>query len=272
LARELAAIRGGGSGSPHPGDLPLHAASEVHDALMTRMGRHFDLFAGLRRDEAGQAERILEGANNAARARVLAYWERAQWGVNDYQDALFALEWATRGLESGGLDLLLEIESFNAFMCEAVLEVLAMHLIGLAPWAPARPPPPSLSAAELRRRRALIRKAEAFAYALDQHEGLGTPLAGWTRRYAKALRASLEGRAVAPRISERLAPPRSEERVVESRAEADDFVDTRRRMKRRPELRDVVAHALWAPLQGHPDTVRLVSGLSHAFFDPIPSQ
>ena len=129
--------------------------------------------------------------------------------MNDYQDALFALEWATRGLESGGLDLLLEIESFDPVMCEAVLEVLAVYLIALAPWAPARPPTPSLSAAELRKRRALIRKAEAFAHGLDQHEGLGRPLAEWTRRYAEAVRASLEGRAVASKIVERVVPSRS---------------------------------------------------------------
>jgi hypothetical protein len=246
------------------------------------MGRHFDLFAGLRRDEVGQAERLLEGANKATRARVLAYWERAQWGANYNQDALFALEWAIRGLESGGLDLLLDIEGFNPVMCEAVLEVLAVYLIALAPWAPARPPTPSLSAAELRKRRALIRKAQAFAHGLDQHEGLGTPMAEWSRRYAEALRASLEGRAV-----KIVVPPRSWEVEIESRSETGNFIGavdhqrgTRRErvrpreraMRRRPELRDVVAHALCAPLQGHPGAARLVTGLSHAFFDPIPSQ
>ena len=217
---------------------------------------------------------------------MLAYWERAQWGVIDYQDALFALEWATRGLESGGLDLLLEIESFNPVICEAVLEVLAVYLIALAPWAPVRPPTPSLSAAELRKRRALIRKAEAFAHGLDQHEGLGTPLGQWTRRYAEALRASLEGRAVASKSVESVVPPLRSWEVDRipvrngrfhrsgrspARRPARACCRRARAMRRRPELRDVVAHALRAPLQGHPGAARLVTGLSHAFFDPIPS-
>jgi hypothetical protein len=70
VAEDLEAVGGGVSDYQPPEERPLRAAAEVRDALMTRMGRHFDLFTGLRRDEVGQAERVLEGA----RRRMHAYW------------------------------------------------------------------------------------------------------------------------------------------------------------------------------------------------------